>query len=181
VVALISDHGHNLGDAMLTGKQGYPLTRAVADLMMMIRHPQGEAAGRRCDALCYNHDLTTTLMTMLGQEIPEQMDGMDLWPIVRGERPGRDHVTVGWGPEITYIDDSWWCNDVFLGGEALLYDLKNDPRLTQNVAAEYPEITKRALEAFREDAGGDFPEWLRFASRSPGCTPILSPDRHGNG
>lgn len=73
IVALISDHGHNLGDANLTGKQGHPLTRAVADLIMMIRHPQGEAAGARCDALCYNFDLTATLMNMLGEGIPEQM------------------------------------------------------------------------------------------------------------
>ncbi len=174
VVAVISDHGHNLGDSGLTGKQGYPLTRAVGDLIMMIRHPAGEAAGTECAALCYNFDLTVTLMEMLGQEISPQMQGIDLWPVVRGEQPGRSHVTVAWGPEVTYIDERWWCNDVFWGGDPLLYDLERDPELTRNIAGDHPDVIARAVEVFREDAGGDFPDWLRGWQRSPGCTPILS-------
>jgi len=173
LVALISDHGHNLGDENLTGKQGYPLTRAVADLIMMIRHPGGEAAGTDCDALCYNFDLTTTLMSMLRQNIPEQMQGIDLWPVVRGGTRGRDHVTVAWGPEVTFIDDHWWCNATFWGQDPLLYDLRQDPELTRNVAADHPQVVTKALDAFRSDAGGKFPEWLRVWRRSPGCTPIL--------
>jgi arylsulfatase A-like enzyme len=146
----------------------------VADLIMMIRHPGGEAAGTRYDALCYNLDLTVTLMHMLGQNIPEQTGGINLWPVVRGDRPGRDHVTVAWGPEVTFIDDNWWCNDVFWGGAPLLYDLAVDKALTRNVAAQHPEVTRKAVETFRSDAGGEFPEWLREWQRSPGCTPILS-------
>jgi arylsulfatase A-like enzyme len=176
VVAVVSDHGHNLGDSNLTGKQGYPLTRAVADLIMMIRHPAGEAAGSHCDALCYNFDLTTTLMNMLGVDVPAPMDGLDLWPVVRGERPGRDHVTVAWGPEVTYIDDRWWCNATFWGADPLLYDLTRDPQLTQNVAAEQPGVVEKAVESFRSDAGGQFPDWLEACSRSPGCTPIIRQD-----
>jgi arylsulfatase A-like enzyme len=174
VVAVISDHGHNLGDANLTGKQGYPLTRAVADLIMMIRHPAAEAAGARCDALCYNFDLTATLMKMLGEDVPDQMQGIDLWPVVQGDKPGRDHVTVAWGPEITFIDDRWWCNAAFWGADPLLHDLQSDPELKRNVAAEHPAAVQKAVEAFRSDAGGDFPSWLRDCPRSPGCTPILS-------
>jgi len=174
MVAVISDHGHNIGDANLTGKQGWPLTRAVADLIMMIRHPGGDAAGTQCDALCYNFDLTVTLMKLLGQKVPSQMGGIDLWPVVRGESAGRDHVTVAWGPEVTYIDDKWWCNDVFWGGAPLLYDWQADPDLTHNIAVDRPEVVERAVEAFKEDAGGAFPDWLKGWPRSPGCTPILS-------
>jgi arylsulfatase A-like enzyme len=174
VVAAISDHGHNLGDANLTGKQGYPLTRAVADLIMMVRHPDGEAAGTHCDALCYNFDLTVTLMKLLGQRVPDQVEGIDLWPVVRAEKPGRDHVTVAWGSEVTYIDDDWWCNDVFWGADPLLYDLQSDPELKQNVAEHHSDVVERAVRAFRQDAGGTFPDWLKDWRRSPGCTPILS-------
>ena len=49
VVAVISDHGHNLGydpgDKGLISKQGHPMTRSVADLVLMLRHPSGEFAG----------------------------------------------------------------------------------------------------------------------------------------
>jgi len=174
IVAVISDHGHNLGDANLTGKQGHPLTRAVADLVMMIRHPQGEAAGTRCDALCYNFDLTATLMNMLGEGISEQMEGIDLWPVAQGQRPGREHVTIAWGPDVTLIDDNWWCNATFWGTIPLLYDLQDDPQLTANLADQHPQVVDRAVEIFREDAGGEFPPWLADVDRWPGCTPILS-------
>jgi len=173
VVALVSDHGHNLGDRGLTGKQGHPLTRAVADLLLMIRHPQGEQAGRRTDALCYNFDLSSTLMRMLTGSVPEQMTGLDLWAVGQGKQPGRDHVSVAWGSDVTYIDDRWWCNARYWGENALVHDLKADPQLAHNLAEEHPEVVETAVEAFLADAGGAFPEWLGGAARSPGCTPIL--------
>ncbi len=188
VVALISDHGHNLGDSNLTGKQGHPLTRAVADLVMMIRPPGSAgvspasgragvspvAGGTRCDALCYNHDLVTTLLSLMGEGSPEGMEGIDLLPVVRGEAPGRDHVTIGWGPDVTMIDDKWWCNALFWGGLPLVYDLESDPGLTTNVAEQHPEVVERAVEIFLQDAGGEFPEYLKTAARMPGCTPLLT-------
>ena len=180
VVGLISDHGHNLGDNDLTGKQGHPLTRAVADLIMMIRPPSGSAGfqacvpgGTRCDALCYNYDLTTTLLSLMGEGIPEGMEGIDLTPAMQGRGPARDHVTVGWGPDVTMIDDKWWCNALYWGELPLVYDLEHDPQLTTNVADQHPEVVARAVEVFRADAGGEFPDYLRTAGRMPGCTPLL--------
>lgn len=176
VVAVVSDHGHNLGDQGLTGKQGHPLTRAVADLILMIRHPQGKLAGTRCDALCYNFDLTSTLLRLLRRPVPKQMTGIDLWAVAQGKRPGRPYVTVAWGPHVTYIDDRWWCNATFWGADPLVYDLKRDPLLTKNVADRHPEVVARAVQAFQDDAG-EIPEWLRTADGAPGCTPILDKKR----
>ena len=55
VLAVISDHGHNLGidpgDKGWISKQGHPMTHAVADLVMMIRHPEGVGAGTKADCL----------------------------------------------------------------------------------------------------------------------------------
>ena len=42
LIAVISDHGHCLGEYNIVGKQGYPMSREIADLVLMIRHPQGE-------------------------------------------------------------------------------------------------------------------------------------------
>jgi len=173
VVGVISDHGHNLGDWNLTGKQGHPLTRAVADLIMMVRYPDGLGAGARCDALCYNFDLTTTLLRLMGATLPEQMQGLDLTPVVQGKKPGRGHITSAWGPEATYIDDHWWCNASILGANPLLFDLKRDPQLTQNVAEQHPEIVQKAVEMFLHDAGGEYPDGLVNSAPIPGCTPLL--------
>jgi len=173
IVAVISDHGHNLGDANITGKFGHPLTRAVGDLIMMIRHPGAEAAGDTCDALCYNFDLTVTLLNMLGEEIPDHMEGTDLWPIVHGRQSGRDHVTVAWGADITRIDDKWWINCTCEGKEPLVFDLEQDAKLTVNLAAKHPELVDKAVQTFREDAGGELPAWLSKFHDTPGCTPLL--------
>ncbi len=130
--------------------------------------------GARCDALCYNLDLTATLMNMLCEGIPEQMDGLDLWPVVQGQQPGREHVTIAWSQDVTLIDDNWWCNATFWGANPLLYDLRDDPQLTTNLAGQHPDVLERTVEMFRDDAGGEFPRWLPDAPRLPACTPIVS-------
>ena len=70
VVAVISDHGHNIGhepgDKGLVSKQGHPMTHAVADLVMLVRHPSGQGAGVIYDGLVYNLDLTSTLLSLIG-------------------------------------------------------------------------------------------------------------------
>ena len=64
LVAVISDHGHNIGhepgDKGLISKQGHPMTHAVADLVLMMRHPEGQGAGTTYDGLVYNLDVTST-------------------------------------------------------------------------------------------------------------------------
>ena len=47
VVIVASDHGHNLrypDDKGLISKQGHPLTRAVADLVLLVRYPRPRSA-----------------------------------------------------------------------------------------------------------------------------------------
>lgn len=128
---------------------------------MMIRHPGCEAAGTRSDTLCYNVNLTSTVMSILGQQIAEQMHRIDLWPAVWGAKHARDHVTVIWSPEVTSIDDRWSRNAPSCGENPLLYGLRQDPQLARNVAADYPEVVANAVESFRRDAGGEFPRSRR--------------------
>ena len=72
LVAVISDHGHNIGhepgDKGLISKQGHPMTHAVADLVLMMRHPEGQGAGTTYDGLIYNLDLTATFFALSGVE-----------------------------------------------------------------------------------------------------------------
>lgn len=178
VVAVISDHGHNLGhdpgDKGLISKQGHPMTKAVADLVLMVRHPKGEGAGTTCDKLVYNYDLTTTLLKMVRVEPDQKMDGIDFWPAVLSSGvPTRYYVTIAWGPLITVIDDQWWFNANIWGEGALLYAYNDDPNLQLNLAAECPDICRRMLDRAIEDAGGEIP--LEFANyrTKPGCTPYL--------
>ena len=66
----------------MVGKQGHPTTRAVTDLVLMIRHPSGEGAGVVCDKLIYNHDVIATLLSLIGDEMSGTVDGLDVWPAI---------------------------------------------------------------------------------------------------
>ncbi len=176
IVAIISDHGHNVGhdpgDKGLVSKQGHPMSHAVADLVMMIRHPGGEAAGTTSDVLCYNQDLTATLLALAGEEFEHEIAGVNIWPVVRGEvERVRDYVTVAWGGLVTVIDDEWWYNDNLWNEGPLLYRVKEDPNLEKNLASEHPDVCKSMLQRALDDAGGEIPELLVNYKERFGCTP----------
>ncbi|NPV09923.1 MAG: sulfatase [Anaerolineae bacterium] len=177
VVGVISDHGHNIGvepcDKGLISKQGHPMTRAVADLVMMIRHPKGEAAGTACHALAYNLDLMTTMLSLAGVEPLPEMEGMDLWPVVASGGQGREHVSIGWNATITVIDDQWWYNDSVWGEAPLLHRLAEDPDLQTNLAPEYPDVVRAMRQRMLADAGGEIPELLQDFKVELGCTPYV--------
>ncbi|NLT42399.1 MAG: sulfatase-like hydrolase/transferase [Anaerolineae bacterium] len=177
VVAVISDHGHNIGlepgDKGLISKQGHPITRGVADLVMMLRHPRGEAAGTACHSLAYNFDLTTTMLALAGIEPHPEMEGIDLWPVVRGEAAGRDYVSIGWNATITVIDQDWWYNDSVWGEAPLLHRLAEDADLRVNVAAEYPRVVEEMRRRMLADAGGAIPDLLQDYKVELGCTPYV--------
>ncbi len=159
VVALISDHGHSLaltpGDRNYMGKQGHPISRSIADLVMMVRHPEGQGAGQVRDTLLYNLDLTATLMGLLGIEPKQKKDGIDFWPAVKEpERSFHDHITIGWSTNVSVINDKWWYNASIFGEEPKLYDLENDFELITNLAKDEPGICEEMRCKAVSDAGG---------------------------
>ena len=177
LVAVISDHGHNLGldpgDKGLVSKQGHPLTHAVADLVMMLRHPQGQGAGTTYDGLAYNLDLTATLLALAGVDAWKPLDGINLWPkVLAGDGQAREHVTVGWGPLVTVITDDWWYNANMWGEGELLHAVRKDPYLERSVAADRPDVCAELRALAIRDAGGEIPaEFARYHAK-PGCTPF---------
>jgi len=174
LIALISDHGHCIGEYNIVGKQGHPMSREICDLVLIIRHPEGEGASTTCDSLIYNFDLPATVLARLGIEPEKPMDGKDIWPLALGKgKEIYDHVTCGWGPFVMVRDKRWWYNAYLWGESPLLYDLEADPKLKKNIAQEYPRICERMKDLAIADAGGKVPESLRKLKGEPGCTPLL--------
>jgi arylsulfatase A-like enzyme len=177
LVAVISDHGHNIGhepgDKGLVSKQGHPMTHAVADLVLMVRHPAGEGAGTLYDGLLYNHDLTATLLSLTGVTPPQPLDGIDFWPhVLAGDASARPYVTVGWGPLVTVITDQWWYNANIWGEGELLYAVREDPDLERSLAGERPDVCQELLALAVADAGGSIPDDFARYHDKPGCTPF---------
>ncbi len=177
LVIVTSDHGHNLGETEWIGKRGYPSTREVFDIPLLIRHPSGDGAGLRCDLMVQHTDITATILAACGVEPPDKLDGQDFWPAAtEGGKPLRDHVTAAWGSAVTVIDDQWWFNAKVDGTGVFLYDLETDPGLTANVADAHPDVAKDLFDRACADADGGFPDFLiELAKRdadAPGCSDL---------
>ncbi len=174
VIVIISDHGHCIGEHNLVSKQGHPLCREVADLVLLIRFPDGAGAGQTCDSFVYNHDIAPTLLNYLGVSGENDMDGKDLMPLVKGGPPLYEHVTVGYGPFVMVRDDEYWYNAYLWGEAPRLYHLSDDPDLKADVSDQKPDVLERMKRLAIEDAGGVIPDLLRdlAGSNIPGCTPM---------
>jgi len=174
LIAVISDHGHCIGEHNLIGKQGHPMSREIADLVLMVRHPKGEGKGTICESLVYNFDLPPTILARLGIEPDKPMEGKDIWLLALGKKDEiYDHITCGWGPFVMVRDKDHWYNAYIWGESATLYDLKSDPQLKKNIAKEHPGICEEMRKLAIADAGGEIPEFLRKLKGKPGCTPLL--------
>jgi len=171
VVMVVSDHGHCLGERGLISKQGHPMSREIADLVLLVRAPGLEP--RRSDALLMSHDLPVTLLRLLGLEPPETMSSLDFSPVLRGERDShRDHTTTAWGPFVMVREGRYWYN-AFLGRQAeRLYDVEADPELRRDIAAQHDDVCQRLANLAVADAGEPIPEWLLHMRNRPGCTPL---------
>lgn len=181
LILVISDHGHALGydpkDKGQISKQGHPMTQAVADLVCILRHPQGTGAGSTFDGFIYNHDLTRTLFERTGIKEEIGMDGIDYWPSItsfHGTKGEREHVTIAWGPLITVINSNWWYNANVWGEDPLLYSMKEDKHLENNLSKAHPDVCKKMLSLAIKDMGGSIPEHFTSFKAMPGCTPFLS-------
>ena len=175
VLMVTNDHGHNIGDRQFLGKRGYPSGRAVFDVPLLIRHPQGQGAGKRSDVFLQHTDMAAQILEFAGAAPQKPMDGRAFWGSALNAGDGdRDHVTVAWGSAITVIDSGWWFNAKIDGSGPFLYDLAADPELTRNVADEHPDECKRLFGLGVADAEGGFPDYLmdicKRQADAPGCS-----------
>lgn len=162
VVAVISDHGHCLGEHDYIGKDGEHMLPELMDVILMIRDPDGQGAGQVRSEFVYDTDVLPTLLARVGIEAPLPLDGIDL-----GAGPvDREYVTCAMGEYVFYRDLDWWMIANRDGGEVQLFSIANDyPGCATNLAADYPQAVAKAFSKITADAGGRLapisPESLR--------------------
>jgi arylsulfatase A-like enzyme len=179
LVIVTSDHGHSIGDRRYLGKRGYPSAPEVYDIPLMLRFPNGEHGGRRCDLLVQHHDITATILHAAGLAMPPELDGFPFVDAALGrENWPREHVTGAWGSAVTVVDERWWLNAKVDGTGVLLHDLAAQQPFRENVARDQPRIVERLFGRAVEDAGGSFPEWILEMARNqadaPGCSDLAA-------
>jgi arylsulfatase A-like enzyme len=181
LVVFTADHGEQLGDHGLLGKlgwfdQSYRLPLIIAD------PTQPAAHGRRVGAFTEAVDLMPTLLDWCGLPVPRACDGVTLTPWLRGETPApwRDAVQFeydvqgGWPDPrrpplglrldraaMAAIRTANWKYVHFAALPPVLYDLRDDPGETRNLAGD------PAHAALLNEARGRMLDWrLRHADRT---------------
>lgn len=178
VIIFTTDHGHSIGDFDYMGKRGYPSTPEVYDVPLIIRHPEGIGAGKRSDMLVQHIDVSAQILEFAGVQPKQPIDGKPFWrSAIEDEEPIRDHVTVGWSSAMTVIDHNWWLNCKINGKGVFLRDLNSDKPFESNVADKHPDVVNDLFKKGVEDAGGDFPEYIKKLAESqadaPGCSELV--------
>jgi len=160
IVALVSDHGHNIMEHGVIHKLPDQMYPELMDLVYMIRSPDGELGSSVCDAYVAHHDIPTTLMAMSGIEPPSALDGKNAWAWATGEEP----QTRGYATCIFY---PWlWCRDgeyAYMtdidGTEERLYDVRSDPGQKVDIAGENGDVCGMMKERLWGEMGGDPPRY----------------------
>jgi len=158
VIALVSDHGHNIMDHGVMHKIPDHMYRELMDLVYIIKSPEKDYFGVECDAYVAHHDIPVTLMEMAGIVPPEGLDGRNVWKWVTGDAPQtRDYATCIFYPWLWTRDSQYvYMTDNEKKMEKL-YDLEADPFEKYDISNEHPDICKRLRQRIWNEAGGDPP------------------------
>lgn len=101
----------------------------------------GLTGGREWDGLCGALDMFPTLMAMTGLRMPETrpLDGRNVWPALRdGEPSPVESCYFVWRDEDALRTPRWKLHRFFDRFE--LYDIREDPNESNDVAAANPEV-----------------------------------------
>jgi len=160
VVVAVSDHGHNIMDHGVMHKVPSHLYPELMDLVLIIRHPEGEYAGTTCDAYVGHHDILPTLLGLTGLSSPVPLDGRNMWDWVTGERTdGRKYMTSIFGNWVWCRDEEYAFISDLDGKQARLFELREDPGQRSNLADEKLEVCQEMYRRILSDADGSLPRY----------------------
>lgn len=146
VIIFTSDHGDYLGDHNLIGKSSF--FESGIRIPLIVAPPtdgsQGDISGQACSDLVMLTDVTATLLTLAGVEIPAYMDAQPLPALGLADAPSRARIfgmtSSGW----MNFDGTYRLHR-YSTGEALLFNMVEDPDEQQNLLNDpaHQEIRNR--------------------------------------
>jgi arylsulfatase A-like enzyme len=160
IVALISDHGVQLGEHGWTGKIASALHPELIQVPFVIVDPRIRPTSIRSDYFASTHDLAPTVLSMAGARGQFQTDGSDLSTIFHGVEPPSRPEAYGGYSDHHFLRSGRWaytCDNRL--ERPRLYDLSGDAGELLDVAAEQPDVVEELGELIRERIGGAIPDY----------------------
>jgi arylsulfatase len=168
VVVFMADNGYFLGEHGLADKW-YAYEESIR-VPLVVRDPRlpAERRGRRNDDIVLNVDIAATFCALAGLTPSSTMQGRDFSPLLRGVTPANWRTDFlyqfKWSSEIIPASESvcskeWKYIRWIVSGSEELFDLRNDPKETRNLATAPSHATELArlrarLAMLKQEVGG---------------------------
>ena len=156
IVVFTSDHGFNLGEHGSWQKTS--LWNESTRVPLIIYMPKAKGNGRASNRLVELLDLYPTLTDLAGLQVPAQVEGRSLRPLIakpndrRWKHPALSQVAGGQSVRYENWRYSEWTKN---GNKTVeLYDLKKDPREYRNLAGDphFAQVMARLQKMLPGDA-----------------------------
>jgi arylsulfatase A-like enzyme len=142
VIILTGDNGFYLGEYGLAGKWFPHEVSIRVPLVVFDPRAAQKRQGVTVEQMALNVDIAPTILELAGLEVPQQMQGQSLVPLLKGKRPRWrteffyehlfEHATI---PRTEALRTQHWKYARYIDyNYEELYDLKNDPAETINLA-----------------------------------------------
>ncbi|MEA2626117.1 MAG: hypothetical protein QOD06_2162 [Candidatus Binatota bacterium] len=145
MIVLLSDHGEEFREHGRVGWHAHSLYDELLRIALVVKLPAAAHRGAAVKQQVRAIDVAPTVLAAAGIEIPEQFEGVNLLPILDGERIGPlvAFANLDGGRPIAVRTEEWK-----LYGRKL-FDLANDPGERKDVAAEHPDVSARLKQELR--------------------------------
>ena len=103
-----TDHGFLLGEHQWWGKNVMPMYHEISHIPLFIWNPQTGGKGERRSALVQTCDLMPTILEFFGKEIPKDVTGHSLKPVLERDEKVREHAIFGmFGGHVNVTDGEY--------------------------------------------------------------------------
>ncbi len=163
MVIATSDHGEGFGEHGVTFDH-YGLHREMVHVPLIVRFPGRLPGGRIVEEPVGHVDLGPTLFELLQLDVPKEMQGGSLVPLVEGRRwSGREAIvsqmhddlalaarTTDWSMILHERDNEEWPLHPIRAGTAELYHLDADPGEHANVLSSSASAVEKARDSLAQ-------------------------------